>query len=73
MLKRNDYFSLLRRIKSEYEKETATLLKPSSHDHFMNYCEDKYGFRPYLNFAGFTEDYRVINEGKFNWYLLKRQ
>lgn len=72
MLKRNDYFSLLRKIKSEYEIETKTILKASSHDHFMNYTEAKYGFRPYMNYEGYTQDYSVTDESKFNWYLLKR-
>lgn len=71
MIDRNTLFKLLRRIKDEYEGSVASVLRPAGHDHFINYCENKYGFRPKMNYVGFTGEYIVVDESKFNWLLLK--
>jgi hypothetical protein len=67
-MNRTQYFALLRKIRIQHLAD----VKYISIDHeFVDYCENVHGFRPILGMGGYTAEYKVINEAKFNWTLLK--
>ena len=60
--KRIDYYKTLKRLWEEY----------GSHDGFVEWVEETYGFKVISDHAGnYTSDYTVVDEGKYTLFLLK--
>ena len=62
------YWTNLKNLKLEFREETGS----RDHKEYMDWLENKYGFRPTENIEGMlSDDYKVVDEKKFLVYILK--
>lgn len=67
-LKRNEYFAMLREIKSDFLKD----IKTGSSADFTVYVEEKTGLRMQYQGSMISEHYTVVDEQKFFLFKLKQ-
>jgi hypothetical protein len=67
-LSRWKYWQNLKNLKLEFYEETQS----KDHREYVDWLENKYGFRPIETNEGMmTDDYTVVDEKKFIVYILK--
>jgi len=62
------YWDALKELKKEYDIEHASNF---DFDEFLNWIEEKHGFRAGTSTAGISDMYTVINQAKFIFFKLK--
>lgn len=67
-LSRNNYWSNLRKLRAEFSQEN----KSTDHFAFIEWLQEKYGFKPILTEdLQYTDDFVVTDEKKYVVYILK--
>jgi hypothetical protein len=71
-----DYWALLRVLHKEYEKQYTGYYEPSwtsKSDSFDKYVEEKYGMKIRFQDGRITQDFSIVDEGKYVWCILKHK
>jgi hypothetical protein len=71
-----DYWALLRVLHKEYEKQYTGYYEPSwtsKSDSFDKYVEEKYGMKIRFQDGRITQDFSIVDEGKYAWCILKHK
>ena len=64
---RFQYWSHLVKLREEYYRISID----RDNKKFMQWVADTYGFQPVMNDTGITDDYKIIDEKKYIFFLLK--
>ncbi len=76
MTNKYDYWSLLRMLNEEYEKQYTGYYEPSwtgKNDSFDKYVEEQYGLVVRFQDGMITQDIVIVDEGKYAWCILKHK
>lgn len=65
---RYNYWGKLTLLREEFYRTKGI---DRDNTNFLQWVEDTYGFRPILNEAGITDDYLMVDEKKYTYFILK--
>ena len=65
---RYHYWSKLTLLREEYYRTEGI---DRDNKKFMQWVADTYGFQPIMNDSGITDDYKIIDEKKYTYFILK--
>lgn len=71
--KRNKYWGRLRKARKLYEADHADKEGFIDANAFLDYMEKEYGIRGELQHGMYTENYKIVDEAKYMFFLLKTE